>query len=150
MFNSLYYHQNCYELRQQYSFPFLVYNSISCCAALHSPQLHSPQQHSILVLVSQAQSAAYAQLYAASLCSIRSIGLSMYIRNNTPVVLPSFQSPFVIPHSLEHVVLVSCKPALILSLQLKTHKQQPAITTSNLMYFSHSLVVSNSLYYLST
>ena len=100
--------------------------------------------------MTHAQSAAYAQPYAASLHSICSIGLSMYIRDDTPVVLPSFQSPLVIPHSLEHVALVSCKLVFVLSLQLKTHKQQPAMTTSNLTYFSLSLVASDPLYYLST
>ena len=76
--------------------------------------------------MTHAQSTAYAQPYAASLRSIRSIGLSMYIRDDTPVVLPSFQSPLVISHSLEHVVLVSRKQVFVLSLQLKTHKQQPS------------------------
>ena len=76
--------------------------------------------------MTHAQSAAYAQPYATSLRSIRNIGLSMYIRDDTPVVLPSFQSPLVISRSLKHVVLVSCKLAFVLSLQLKTHKQQPS------------------------
>ena len=76
--------------------------------------------------MTHAQSAVYAQPYTASLRSIRSIGLSMYIRDDTPVVLPSFQSPLVIPRSLEHVVLVSRKQVFVLSLQLKTHKQQPS------------------------
>ena len=100
--------------------------------------------------MTHAQSAVYAQPYAASLCSICSISLSIYIRDDTPVVLLSFQSPFVIPHSLKLVVLVSHKLAFVLSLQLKPHKQQLAETISNPMYFSHSLVVSNPLYYLST
>ena len=100
--------------------------------------------------MSQAQSAAYAQPYVVSLHSICSISFSMYLRDNTPVVLPSFQSSFVIPCPLKHVVLVSCKPVFVLSLQLKTYKQQLAMTTSNLTYFNHSLVASNPLYYLST
>ena len=64
--------------------------------------------------MTHAQSTAYAQPYAAFLRSIRSIGLSMYIRDDTPVVLPSFQSPLVISRSLEHVVLVSRKISVCL------------------------------------
>ena len=100
--------------------------------------------------MSYAQSTVYTQPYAASLHSIHNISLSMYIKDNTPVVLPSFQSPLVIPHSLKHIVLVSRKPVFVLSLQLKTHKQQSTPTTSNLTYFSLSLAASDPLYYLST